>query len=118
VVCLGLPVSAPRHRPYVGDPRLVTLEELRAALAVEGVHDALPVGSRGIRAELAELAATAGLHARVEPGCELDLDTSGGPASCVLVSCTPAALAPLSSLRDDLPVSTVARLRRADATGS
>jgi hypothetical protein len=110
VVCLGEPVSAPARRPYVGDPRLVALEELRAAVAVPGVHDALPVGSRGIRYELGELAATAGLRAQEEPGCALDLDGSGGPASCVLVSCAPDALGRLTALRAGLPVTVVARL--------
>lgn len=112
VVCLGLPVSAPKQRPYVGDPRLVTLEELRAALAVDGVHDALPVGSHGIRGELDQLADTAGLRADLEPHAttDLDLDASGGPASCVLVSCTPAARTSLAKLRADLPVTVFARL--------
>lgn len=85
VLCLGAPTSAPDDTITIGDERMISLDTLVAVLAVEGVHDVLPVGSRGVGFEIAQLAASAEL--RFEPVAHsLKLDVSGGPASCVLVS--------------------------------
>lgn len=115
VACLGLPLSAPTHHLHPGHPGQVAVAELRAALAVEGVRDALPVGSRGVAAEAHDLAASAGLHVRLDPACGVDLQHSGGPASCVLVSCPATTAEHLRGLlRADLPVTVVGVLRRPD----
>ncbi|WP_354528201.1 AIR synthase related protein [Nakamurella sp. UYEF19] len=126
VVCLGLPRSAPAHELHPTDPEMPSIAEVVAALAIPGVHEALPVGSRGVRHEIAQLAATAGLrhqwtdriagrgqrqgdrHQRQDAG--FDVSASGGPASCVLVSLDPAALPALRSIRADLPVVVVGEL--------
>lgn len=113
VVCLGEPLSAPAHDLYPGHPGVVTVAEVRRARNELGVHDALPVGSHGIRYEVGELAREAGLTARLDPACGLDLDCSGGPATCVLVSCYPPTLDALRAFRSDLPVTVVATLRAA-----
>ncbi|MEL0627392.1 hypothetical protein V6245_10595 [Salinibacterium amurskyense] len=97
VLCLGLPTSAPHDEVYVGHPDMVPLDVLGEVLAIDGVHDALPVGSHGIRYELAELAATAGLTAR-ETQHALDSTKSGGPASCVLLSLSPEACTTVTAL--------------------
>lgn len=115
VVCLGLPRSAPAHRLYPGHPDLLAVEELVTALAVPGVGDALPVGSRGVAAETRDLAASAGLAADLVDDGAVDLVHSGGPASCVLVSGPRGTADALrAALRDDLPVTVVATLRRPD----
>lgn len=115
VVCLGLPRSAPTHRLYPGHPDLLAVEELVTAVAVPGVGDALPVGSRGVAAETRDLAASAGLEAELADGGDVDLVQSGGPASCVLVSGPRGIAGALrAALRDDLPVTVVATLRRPD----
>jgi hypothetical protein len=117
VVCLGRPLSAPAHDIYVGHPEMVAVDEVRAAMAVPGVHEALPVGSRGTRYELAELAACARLGVDIDETSGIDLDSSGGPATCVLLSCDDGALGQLRALRDDLPVTPVARLTALEVAG-
>lgn len=95
VLCAGLPRSAPRFSLYPGHPELVSLTEVRAALATGLVHDALPVGSKGLAWEVPQLAGTAGLGLRWREGSDVDRDLSGGPSSCVLLACAPDDVANL-----------------------
>lgn len=111
VVCVGLPLSAPAHDVYPGQPEMVSLSELERVRSLEGVHDILPVGSHGVRYELEQLATSAGLAFEVAAGCSVDLECSGGPATSVLASCTTAAAAAVRTIRADLPVEVVAALR-------
>lgn len=110
VLCLGTPTSAPADTIVMDDPRMVSLATLRSVLGAEGVHDSLPVGSHGAGYELAELAATADLI--LEPfEHDLDLEKTGGPASCVLVTVSPdRADAVLDLLPTDLPRAVLGRL--------
>jgi len=110
VLCLGRPTSAPDDVVVMDDARMLALDTLVAVLAVDGVHDALPVGSKGVRHELGELAATAGLVA--EPvDSDVDVSHSGGPASCVLVSVAPHAHDDVVAvLPAGLPFAVVGRL--------
>lgn len=111
VVCLGLPRSAPGDRLRVGHPDLVDIGELAAALATGLVHDALPVGSKGLAWEVPLLASTAGLALTWEPEHPVPVEASGGPSSCVLVSCDPADVPRLRGcFAATLPVHVVARL--------
>ena len=113
VLCLGVPTSAPHDEVIMGDPRMVSLETLAAVLDIDGVHDALPVGSKGVGHELAELALTAGLT--VEHAVhDLDSTKSGGPASCVLVSVAERSIDRVqSALPAGLPCTFLGRLRSA-----
>lgn len=111
VVCLGLPVSAPDDEIYIGHPAQVSVAEVRRVLASDLVHDALPVGSRGVGLELQDLATTAGLSAQWLTSCGVDADHSGGPASCVLVACAPEAVTDVTALLDQgRPWAVVAEL--------
>lgn len=103
ILCLGRPTSAPDELIEIGDRRMISLETLGAVLAIEGVGDALPVGSKGVGYEARALADTSGLDWRPGPH-DVDLDHSGGPASCVLVAVRPDAVADvIGALPDDLP---------------
>lgn len=108
-ILVGLPLSAPTHRLYPGHPGQVSVAEVAAVARLSGVHDMLPVGSRGVAAEAHDLAASAGLAATLDPGTPVDLHHSGGPASCVLLAGPDALVAPLRALRDDLPVHVIGR---------
>lgn len=114
VVCAGLPVSAPQHELYVGHPAQVPIPAVRAALATGLVHDALPVGSKGVGWEVSQLAETACLFPNWDEASPVSLTDSGGPASCVLFSCAPDALGRIGdALADAVPQHVVATLIRA-----
>jgi hypothetical protein len=111
VLCAGLPLSAPHDDVRIGHPSQVTVTAVSAALASGLVHDALPVGSKGLAWEVAQLAESAGLrHVWLEPAV-VSLTASGGPASCVLFSCEPELVRALrSTIGKGTPVHMVARL--------
>lgn len=112
VLCLGLPASAPQDTLVPDDPRMVPIETVARVLAIEGVHDALPVGSHGTGFEIAELARTSQLQF-VSGEHNLDLDTSGGPASCVLISTTADALDQvLKVMPAEVPRTILGRLEK------
>jgi hypothetical protein len=86
---LGVPKSAPTHAVVMGDPEMVAMRAILDLRSHSTVHDLLPVGSRGAAWEAGQLAASAGLRARLELGNVADgelLRRSGGPATAVLVA--------------------------------
>lgn len=99
VICVGWPRSAPHDEVFIGHPDIVPLSTVQALIATGAVHDALPVGSRGIGYEAEQLAESSGcgLTWLAHP---LPLDASGGPASCVLLACDPTSVA---NLRNAVP---------------
>ncbi len=108
-ILLGLPLSAPEDKIYQGHPGQVSVAEVLATGRLTGVHDMLPVGSRGVAAELHDLAASAGLDVELNADTPVDLRRSGGPASCVLVAGPETLVASLKALRASLPVQVVGR---------
>jgi selenophosphate synthetase-related protein len=111
VLVLGAPTSAPGDDITMEDERMVAISTLSDVVAIDGVHDALPVGSHGLAWELKLLAATAGLtFEEAEHGW--DMTKSGGPASCVLVAVDPADVdSVLAVLPASLPHTTLGVLR-------
>jgi len=105
VVCVGVPKSAPRDIVTLDDPDILDLPALLRLLAsgtntdTNIVGDVLPVGSRGLRAEADDLAASAGLRFVPDLATVRDLAHSGGPVTCALATLAPAALPTLRALR-------------------
>ena len=99
VICVGWPRSAPHDEVFIGHPDIVPLSTVQALVTTGAVHDALPVGSRGIGYEAGQLAGSAGYGLAWLPH-PLPLDASGGPASCVLLACDPASV---PDLRNTVP---------------
>jgi len=88
VYCVGVPKSGPRHAVVLEDPEIADAIAVLDAADVEGVHDILPVGSRGITHEASQLAASARMGFSVNTGSPVDLGASAGPSTCFLVSAT------------------------------
>lgn len=109
VLCAGLPLSAPRDRVYPGHPGQVSVAAVVAAIASGLVHDALPVGSRGLNWEVPQLAESAGLRVTWRASA-LSRGDSGGPSSCVLFSIAKESISAVTELLDGAPVTLVASL--------
>jgi hypothetical protein len=88
-------VGAPRDGldvPFAdGTPGIAGTREVRAALDLAAVHEVLPVGSRGIRYEAEQLAATAGLRFSPATRSAVALGASAGPSTCFLAAGTATA---------------------------
>lgn len=98
LILLGRPTSAPHDQIEIGDDRMISLETLQAVMRLDGVSDVLPVGSKGVAVEAGVLANTAGLSWQATVDHGVDLDRSGGPASCVIAAVTPEAIDALMSV--------------------
>lgn len=109
VVCAGLPLSAPRDEIVIGHPDQVAVPAVRAVLGSGLIHDALPVGSKGVAWEVAQLAGSSALTPEWLES-EVSRTDSGGPASCVLFSCAPDVVEELRALVAPAPLIPVARL--------
>ena len=110
VICVGWPRSAPHDKIFIGHPDIVPLSAVQALVATGAVHDALPVGSRGIGYEAGQLAESSGCALTWLPH-PLPLDASGGPASCVLLACDPTSIADLRrTVPEPVPWHPVAEL--------
>ncbi len=86
VLCVGLPKSAPDDEIALDDQEIVRPAHINELLRMRGVHDLLPVGSRGVSYEARELARSAGLEFMVTGDARLDVDKSAGPSTCALAS--------------------------------
>lgn len=85
VAVAGIPKSGPQFQVEPEDPELISLQDLWRLREIPGVHDILPVGSKGVAYEAGELAKSAGLQLRLGE-TDLDLLRSGGPATSVVFS--------------------------------
>ncbi len=110
VICVGWPRSAPHDEVFIGHPDIVPLSTVQALVTTGAVHDAMPVGSRGIGYEAGQLAESSGC-ALTWPPHPPPLDASGGPASCVLFACDSASVADLrNAVPGHVPWHPVAEL--------
>ncbi|WP_232699573.1 hypothetical protein [Brevibacillus daliensis] len=114
IVCAGLPKSGPKHEVRLDDPEILSLQELMWLRSKQGVHDIIPVGSKGIRYELNEMIAySQDFHShQIEwiTDCPLDLAESAGPSTCALFS---VAQDELTSIRSQLtaPIHPIAYVK-------
>jgi len=111
VLCLGLPKSGPQDVVSPEDIEIVSLSQLRQVMMVEGIHDILPVGSRGVLFEAGQMAQLAGLHFQPVNQTAVNLHKSGGPSTCALISCRPESIKNVEKLLN-LPVIPVGHLTR------
>jgi hypothetical protein len=110
VVCVGLPKSGPHDQVRFDDPTLADPARIRAFSLHEGVHDILPVGSKGIRHEAEEMARTAGLVFVPSREPNVDMAKSAGPSTCFVASIAAGVPVP-DSLRHGIPVHSIGELR-------
>jgi hypothetical protein len=110
VVVLGLPLFGDEVAG-ASDTDLPSVPHLQALLATPGIRDALPVGSRGILAEVRDLARHSHTVFTPVPDPVPDMLKSAGPSTCVVFTAAapwqPADAPP--SIRQ-LPLSIVGHL--------
>ena len=98
LVAVGTPLGgSPETADYRdSDPEVAGIQTVLDLLAIDGVHELLPVGSRGIAYECGELARTSDLVLDMVPDAPVDLQRSAGASTAVVCSTTAEAAAALS----------------------
>ncbi len=86
VVLLGRPMSAPADTFGPDHADIVTVPRLIAALAIDGVIEALPIGSSGVANEFEVLARTAGGRTEMSDDWPCHRNQSGGPSTAALLA--------------------------------
>jgi len=94
VYCLGIPKVGHEFKG-VDDPEILQLDHIQLLSECEGIHDIIPVGSRGIKGEASTLAEAVECRFIPSTASALDLDKSAGPSTCLLFSCPPSIQPPL-----------------------
>ncbi|WP_426351172.1 AIR synthase related protein [Alloiococcus sp. CFN-8] len=96
VYCLG--------RPLVGNEvlnvqasELITPKDIKALSSMEGIHDIIPVGSKGILGEIELLCKSNDYTFISEAEVSIDMNKSAGPSTCLIF--TASKEVDLSSLR-------------------
>jgi hypothetical protein len=115
VWCVGTPRDGLQLPIVDGSPGIAGPRQVRAALATPGVHEVLPVGSRGVRYEAGQLADAAGLVYRPADRTPIDLDVSAGPSTCVLVAAPMDVSAALAGAVHPCSVAPVGELLEAES---
>ncbi len=87
VICIGIPKVGWEVR--LDDPDITDLPLLKRLLALPGVHEVAPGGSRGIIHEARELAALGRFEVEIGESPGVDLCKSAGPATCLVASVEP-----------------------------
>ncbi len=84
IVCIGFPKVGSEVR--LGDPDIADVTLLKRVLELEGVHEVVPCGSRGVLHEVSEIAAATGLEVQLcEQAC-IDVRKTAGPGTCLVAS--------------------------------
>ncbi|MDR3627718.1 MAG: AIR synthase related protein [Ignavibacteriaceae bacterium] len=110
VVCVGIPKSAPEFEIKYSDPEIADPKTIRQLNRLAFVHDILPVGSKGIAHEFNELAASSCLKRHFYDDIKVNIDKSGGPSTCCLVSFAPEYLEVFKE-KINKPISVIGEMR-------
>ncbi|MCX6168522.1 MAG: hypothetical protein NTX65_04220 [Ignavibacteriales bacterium] len=110
VVCIGIPKSAPEFKVVFSDSEIADPRTINELGKLDFIHDILPVGSKGISHEFAELAKSANLFPNYNQNLNVDVSKSGGPSTCCLVS-LPKNMIDVLREKIEKPMFTIGELR-------
>lgn len=108
IVCVGIPKSAPEDIVLLEDEEIVNQMDILNILKVEGVHEILPIGSKGVENEAQQMAKFSSMEFLPEENIEIFLNKSGGPSTCVIVSCIPNVIKQIKNIVK-VPVNIVGK---------
>ena len=92
VICIGIAKSGPEDVVSLSDKDIADAKDILQCSMIDGVHDILPVGSKGILFEGTEMALSAGLEFHPNMVNSINLKKSAGPSTCFIVSAVSGSL--------------------------
>ena len=108
LVTVGLPLVGEEVLPNID--KIAGLDDLKKLMAINDVHEIIPVGSKGIGYEVDLLAEMSGLSCKYREGLGLALDKSAGPATTILASMTRNGLKQVK-LKIEKPITVIGKLK-------
>ncbi|MDI3481318.1 MAG: hypothetical protein PWQ97_973 [Tepidanaerobacteraceae bacterium] len=85
IYCIGTPKVG--NEVSLEDPAIADSKLVKQLLNHPLIHDIIPIGSRGIKGEAESLASYLGLSVKWSGDHPVDIIKSGGPSTCVVVTC-------------------------------
>ena len=86
IVCVGKPQSGIDSFYSERDNDVAKIETVNILRNIDYIHEILPIGSKGAAYECSEMARISGFHFERSSECEINLETSAGSATAVLIS--------------------------------
>ncbi|MFC1527562.1 AIR synthase related protein [Candidatus Neomarinimicrobiota bacterium] len=109
IICVGIPKSAPVDIVLLDDIEIVNQQDILDLLRIEGVHEILPIGSKGIENEAHQLAEFSSVKFIPKVDLGININKSGGPSTCIIVSCKPEVLKQIMNF-SCVPINKVGEL--------
>lgn len=85
IISIGVP-KVGDEISYNGDPDIVSYEDIKFLLKQEGVFEAVPVGSKGIKYEALKLSEINNMKFKPVANVKVDLIKSAGPSTAVIAA--------------------------------
>ncbi|MTI61595.1 MAG: hypothetical protein FH762_16700 [Firmicutes bacterium] len=95
LIAVGLPMVG--EEVLANQEKVADLPVLQQLLGFKGVHEIIPVGSKGLAYEAGILARSVRLRLKLRDDSELDLQKSAGPATSLLTAVEKDLFAPLKA---------------------
>ena len=88
VYCLGIP-KVGNELIGADDPDIIQGNHIYELLKVTGIHDIIPIGSKGILKEIEILTSNVDCSFNLNALIEIDVHKSAGPSTCIIFTCSP-----------------------------
>lgn len=88
VYCLGVP-KVGNELNGADDPDIIQANHIYELQKLIGIHDIIPIGSKGILRELEILISNVDCSFSLDELIEIDVHKSAGPSTCIIFTCSP-----------------------------
>lgn len=107
IIAVGLPHVG--KEVLLNQSKIADLRVLQQLLQINGIHEIIPVGSKGIAYEADVIANMSGLELKIYQNCNIDLYKSAGPSTTILAS-LPEYMIDEVRKKINIPVQIIAEL--------
>lgn len=107
IYCAGLP-KVGNEINGVDDPDVAKIVHIKKLLSKEGIHDIIPIGSKGILKEIEIMAKNIDCEFVCEPNIRIDINKSAGPSTCLIFTCSQDSKFPAIK---DVPLIKIGKIK-------
>lgn len=107
VYCVGLP-KVGNEINGVDDPEIAKIVHIQELLNKEGIHEVIPIGSKGILKEIEIMGKNIDCQFVCEPNIRVDINKSAGPSTCFIFTYSDDSKFPALK---DVPIIKIGKLK-------